>query len=344
MSNAQPHTHSASCTCHLSRRALLVGASALCGTAVLPRGARAQGASIIDTHHHFYPPPYQQAWMDWENAHKIPHFPSSQDVWTREKAVAEMDKNGIRTGMLTLASTPGVWFDAGPEAAARMVRVCSDYGAEMVQDFPGRFGLFAPLSMLDTDTTLKEIEYAFDVLHADGVGLQSNYGDKWLGHASFKPVWDELNRRKAVVYVHPLVANCCGNLSVGTFPAVLEVPHDTTRTITSLLLSGTSSSARYQGCFMRRNHADTAGRMSPTAKPGREFAPRISGELAPQLRHGHATSVPTMAADKPAVRLTITYGTDYPASAQHVTLAQSGLSADPEATKAGMRMGWCLPR
>ncbi|MGA8225070.1 MAG: amidohydrolase, partial [Xanthobacteraceae bacterium] len=115
MSNAQPHTHSASCTCHLSRRALLVGASALCGTAVLPRGARAQGASIIDTHHHFYPPPYQQAWMDWENAHKIPHFPSSQDVWTRDKAVAEMDKNGIRTGMLTLASTPGVWFDAGPE-------------------------------------------------------------------------------------------------------------------------------------------------------------------------------------------------------------------------------------
>ena len=164
MSNAQPHTHSASCTCHLSRRALLVGASALCGTAVLPRGARAQGASIIDTHHHFYPPPYQQAWMDWENAHKIPHFPSSQDVWTRDKAVAEMDKNGIRTGMLTLASTPGVWFDAGPEAAARMVRVCSDYGAEMVQDFPGRFGLFAPLSMLDTDTTLKEIEYAFDML------------------------------------------------------------------------------------------------------------------------------------------------------------------------------------
>ena len=118
-----------------------------------------------------------------------------------------MDKNGIRTGMLSVASTPGVWFDAGPEAAAGMVarlqRVC---GAEMVRDFPGRFGLFATLSMLDIDATLKEIEYAFDTLKADGVGLQTNYGDKWLGNAAYRPVFEELNRRKAVVYVHPLVA------------------------------------------------------------------------------------------------------------------------------------------
>jgi predicted TIM-barrel fold metal-dependent hydrolase len=55
----------------------------------------------------------------------------------------------------------------------------------------------------------------------------------------YAPVWEELNRRKAVVYVHPLVAQCCAQLSVGAFPAVIEVPHDATRTVTSLLLSGT---------------------------------------------------------------------------------------------------------
>ena len=126
-----------------------------------------------------------------------------------------MDRGGVRTAVLSIASTPGVWFDAGPEAAGRMVRTCNDYGAEMMRDHPGRFGLFATLSMLDTDATLKEIEYAFDTLKADGVGIQSNYGDKWLGHPSFKPVFEELNRRKAIVYVHPLVASCCGNLSVG---------------------------------------------------------------------------------------------------------------------------------
>jgi hypothetical protein len=119
-----------------------------------------------------------------------------------------------------------------------MARDCNDYAAKWMRDKPGRFGLFATLSMIDIDRTLKEIEYAFDTLKADGIGLQSSYGDKWLGNSKYKPVFDELNRRGAVVYVHPLVADCCGTLSVGTFPAVIEVPHDTTRCVTSLLLSG----------------------------------------------------------------------------------------------------------
>jgi hypothetical protein len=98
--------------------------------------------------------------------------------------------------------------------------------------------------VIDIDRTLKEIEYAFDALKADGVGLQSSYGDKWLGNGKYKPVFDELNRRGTVVYVHPLVADCCGTLSVGTFPAIIEVPHDTTRCVTSLLLSGSLRAGR----------------------------------------------------------------------------------------------------
>ena len=126
------------------------------------------------------------------------------------------------------------------------------------------------------------VEYAFDTLKADGVGLQSNYGDKWLGNMAYKPIWDELNRRKVVVYVHPLVAACCGNLSVGTFPALIEVPHDTTRTITSLLLSG--SFARYRDIRWLFSHAGgtipmLAGRIDSFygARPNlKEFAPEGS--------------------------------------------------------------------
>ena len=73
------------------------------------------------------------------------------------------------------------------------------------------------------------------------------------GYAAYNPRWDELNRRKAVVDVHPLVAACFGNISVGTFPAVIEVPHDTTRTIISLLLSG--SFARYRDIQRLFSHA-----------------------------------------------------------------------------------------
>jgi predicted TIM-barrel fold metal-dependent hydrolase len=289
---------------------------------VLPSRGQAQAPkrTLIDTHFHFYPPEYQKAFTDWEDARKLPHF-SVQSEWSRQNAVEAMDKNGITTALLSLPSTAGLWFDAGPEAAVRMVRICNDFGAQMVRDFPGRFGLLAPLSMLDIDTTLKEIEYVFDTLKADGVGLQSNYGDKWLGHASYKPVFDELNRRKALVYVHPLVANCCGNLAVGTFPAVIEVPHDTTRTITNLLLSG--GFARWRDIRWLFSHAGgtwpmMAGRVNAfyAKHPKRpEFAPEGIDAEVRRLYYdtANATSAPTLAALTTLVPVSqITYGTDYP--------------------------------
>jgi len=203
------------------------------------------------------------------------------------------------------------------------VRTCQDFGAEMVRDHKGRFGLFAPLTMLDIDATLKEIEYVFDTLHADGVGLQSNYGDKWLGNPLYKPVFEELNRRKAVVYVHPLVASCCAQLSVGAFPAVIEVPHDTTRTVTSLLLGGTF--ARLPDIKWLFSHGGgtipmLAGRIQ--AFYGRSTRGEQGGltaeGIAEQFRRLHydtanATSAPAMAALMKLVPTSqITFGSDYP--------------------------------
>jgi predicted TIM-barrel fold metal-dependent hydrolase len=238
-----------------------------------------------------YPPAYLKRQMEWEGARKMPPFPGVAD-WTPARAIEQMDKSGVRTAVLSLASTPGLWFDDGAEAANKTARMCQDYAAEMQKDYPGRFGIFAPLSMLNIDATLKEIEHAFDVIKADGINLQSNYGDKWLGNPIYKPVLEELNRRKAVVYVHPLVAACCSQLSVGTFPAVIEVPHDTTRTVTSLLLSG--SFARYRDIKWLFSHAGgtipmMAGRINSFygARPNlKEFAPDgIEGEFKPLLRH-----------------------------------------------------------
>src|SRR5579864_8622470 len=240
------HRFSPTCSCCVSRRTFLASAAAIGATTLLPgEDAAAQGApaKLIDTHHHFYPPPYQKAWADWEDQRKIPHL-GVQLAWTREQDIEAMDKNGITAAVLSLPSTPGVWFDGSAGPAHDIARMCSDFAAEMVRDHPGRYGLFAPLSMIDIDATLKEIEYVFDTLHADGVNLQTNYGDKWLGDPAYKPVFEELNRRKALAYVHPLVASCCARLSVGAFPAVIEVPHNTTRTVTSLLLSGSFARER----------------------------------------------------------------------------------------------------
>jgi predicted TIM-barrel fold metal-dependent hydrolase len=337
----------ACCGMSSSRRQFLAGVAAIGTAAMLPRTAKAQSAAtLIDTHYHFYPPEYQKLWLDWEEKRKLPHFPG-QVAWSRAKTIEDMDKNGIRTAIQSLASTPGLWFDLPAPEAARIARVCNDYGAEMIRDYPGRFGLFATLSMLDVDTTLKEIEYVFDTLKTDGVGLQSNYGDKWLGHAMYKPIFDELNRRKALVYVHPLVAACCGNLSVGTFPAVIEVPHDTTRTVTSLLLSG--GFARWRDIKWLFSHAGgtipmMAGRINSfySARPNlKEFAPEgIEGELR-RLHYdtANATFPPNMAALLKLVPVSqVTYGTDYPyfGMGQMTNLKNTGLSdADLNAIGSG---------
>ena len=334
------HFCSGCCGPSWSRRGFLAGFAALGLASTLPSVTALGQAkpTLIDTHLHFYPPEYQKLWLGYEDARKQPHFPG-QVAWSREKLLEDMDSNGVRTGILSVASTPGVWFDLGAAEAGRLARICNDYAAEMMRDHPGRFGLFATLSMLDIDATLKEIEYAFDTLKADGIGLQTSYGDKWLGNAAYRPVLEELNRRKAVVYVHPLVANCCSALGVGTFPAVIEVPHDTTRTVTSLLLSG--SFARYRDIKWLFSHAGgtipmMAGRINSFygARPDlKEFAPEgIEGELR-RLHYdtANATFAPSMAALLKLVPASqITYGTDYPyfGFGQFAQLQKLGLSTE----------------
>lgn len=312
-----------------------LGAVGLSGCAAPAAGSAAR---VVDTHHHFYAPDYQKAWLDWEVKRNIPHF-SQQVAWTRERSVAEMDKGGVGTSMLSLASTPGVWFDSSVPDAVRMARGCNEYGANMVRDFPRRFGLFATLPMIDVDASLKEIDYAFGTLKAQGVGLQTNYGDKWPGDPFYKPIFEELNRRKAVVYFHPLVATCCGRLSVGTFPAVIEVPHDTTRAVVSLLLSG--SFARYRDIKWLFSHGGgtipmLAGRVNffhGQAKNIDQFAPDgIEAELK-RLHYDTANAThpaPMAALLKLVPETQVVFGSDYPyvpIDTQVTALRQLGLAS-----------------
>jgi predicted TIM-barrel fold metal-dependent hydrolase len=298
-----------------------------------------KGEQLIDTHHHFYAPEYQNAWLDWEKKRNIPHF-QQQVGWSRAKAVEDMDKAGVRTAILSLASTPGVWFDASTPDIARMAHLCNEYGADMVRSYPGRFGLFATLPMVDVDSSLREIEYAFGTLNADGVGLQTNYGDKWPGDPAYRPIFEELNRRKAVVYFHPLVASCCGRLSVGTFPAVIEVPHDTTRAVVSLLLSG--SFARYRDIKWLFSHAGgtvpmLAGRMEYffNFRPDKDkIAPQGYEAEFRRLYYdtANATHPSSMAALLKLVPGSqVVYGSDYPYVAmgtQAAALRSQGLPGD----------------
>ena len=324
------------------RRKFIGAMGALGAAAMLPgcAGMRERAPRrLIDTHHHFYPPEYQKAWIDWEDKRSIPGFPT-QRAWSRARSIEEMDKAGVQSAVLSLASTPGVWFDLPPAEAGRMARLCNEYGADMMREYAGRFALFATLPMIDADASLKEIEYAFDTLKADGVGLQTNYGDKWAGDAAYRPIFEELNRRKALVYFHPLVASCCGRLSVGTFPAVIEVPHDTTRAVASLLLSG--SFARYRDIRWLFSHAGgtvpmLAGRMDFFFGFRKDIAQLAPQGVEAEFRRlnydtANATHPASMAALLKLVPDTqVVFGTDYPyvpIAPQAQALERLGLSAD----------------
>jgi predicted TIM-barrel fold metal-dependent hydrolase len=157
-----------------------------------------------------------------------------------QKSLDDMDKAGIATSMCSPTTPQLNFLDTDKDAAARIARESNEYTKKLMSDHPGRFGLFAMLPLPNIDESLKEIAYSFDTLKADGVGVMTNYGDKWLGYPQFAPVWEELNRRKATVYTHPTTANCCLNLVQGLPESAIEWGTDTTRSIVNLIFSGTS--------------------------------------------------------------------------------------------------------
>jgi predicted TIM-barrel fold metal-dependent hydrolase len=221
-----------------SRRGFLLGALgsaalAACSTpgAPPPPPMELGAGRRIDVHHHASPP----AWLAVARQRGIDGLAIN---WSVQKSLADMDRGGVQASIVSI-TTPGVVFqDMDVAAGRRLARECNEWQAQLVRDHPGRFGFFAALPMRDTEGSLAEIAYALDVLKADGIGLLTSYGDKWLGDPAYFPIMEELNRRKAVVYTHPTTANCCGNLQANVQPVMIEFGTDTTRTIASILFNG----------------------------------------------------------------------------------------------------------
>ena len=153
--------------------------------------------------------------------------------------------------MISIAPAGNPFSD--PATAVRLTRECNEYISRLSADHPGRFGLFASLPLPNIDASLTEVAYAFDTLKADGIALFTSYGDKWLGDPAFNPVFEELNRRRAVVYTHPNTANCCGNLIPNIGEGIIEWGTDTTRAIARIVFGG--AAARYPDVRLIFSHA-----------------------------------------------------------------------------------------
>ena len=213
----------------------------------------------IDTHHHFFPSVYVDA-VGWEMLAAVMPNGKAPD-WSVQAALDVLDENDIETAILSVSSGPKL------RHADVLLRQCNEAAAELRLSHPKRFGSFASLPLPDIDASLREVEFSLDQLQVHGFIVFTSYDGRYLGDDLFKPILEELNRRGAVVFVHP-------NMPAYSVPAVapasvLEFPFETTRTATSMLIAGVP--ARYPRIRFILSHA---GGTLPS------LAPRIALSLS----------------------------------------------------------------
>lgn len=289
----------------------------------------------IDVHHHMFPPFVQERWKK-DNIRAAPVAMR----WTLDATLDEMNKGGVATAILSLASGGLNLPRLSADENRKLTRMVNDYGAKLRRDHPGRFGLFAHVPMPDVDGTLKEIEYALDELKADGIALSTSYGNQFLGDPDFRPVMDELQRRRATVYVHPGRPNCCDALTPQVPGSFTEYPQDTNRTVMSLLFSGTFTRSRDVRWIFSHGGAAVpllAGRVNALAKiqlknQAQVLPDGIDFELKRlYYETANAAYAPNIAALlKFAPISQVLFGTDYPYVSVTETaddLSKAGLSA-----------------
>jgi predicted TIM-barrel fold metal-dependent hydrolase len=299
------------------KSAAAIGAGAMLPAAGLLAQSVAPGAHAvpgrIDVHHHLYPPFYVKA---MEADLKAQGF--NARPWTPESSLEKMDKAGVATAMLSPVQR--LVMDSMSDKSQRARDLCrqnNEYNAKLVKDYPGRFGHFAALPLPDTDASLKEVEYSLDTLKADGIALWTDYLDKWVGDPDFAPVFNELNRRKAVVFFHPARATCCRNLPGQS--GIIEYDIDTARAIDSLLLNGTLS--RCPDVSYIFSHAGGAFSVL-AARINDDFPKRLQDRVPHGVDYevkrlyfdtAHASKAPALDALKDIVPISqILYGSDVP--------------------------------
>ena len=307
----------------LNRRTFLGGALSSLALKAFAQNGGGTRPFRIDIHHHFGP----EVWVSAVKGK--PLLQPANTTWTPEKSLDDMDRGGVAAAVISITN-PGLWFgDSG--FTIRLARACNEYAAKLMTQYPNRFGFFAAMPLPDVDGTLKEIGYAYDTLKADGVGLFTNYGDTWMGNPSYRPVLEELNRRNALVHVHPTAANCCRELNYapGVGPGSMEYGTDTTRAITAVCFNGDAT--RYPNIRWIWSHAGgtmpfLAGRIDGASG---NFKTQMPNGLIPELKKfyydvaGAANAGAVVSLQKLVNSDKILFGTDFPPGGSSRAVAQA---------------------
>lgn len=271
-----------------------------------------KNAYRIDVHQHIVPPFY----ADGVTSHGGDPSGTVTPAWSVGSALDFMDQQEIAVAVLSLTAPSVVSWPAGTRRAA--ARRVNEYTAEVVAKQPGRFGNFATLPLPDIEGALLELAHCFDVLHADGVILLSNYNGHYVGDAMFEPVWAELNLRKAVVLLHPTQPVMAS--ATGVAGPLVDYPFDTTRAALQLVLNGVMD--RYQNVHVILAHAggflpyashrmvELARLFEPTARAPDELLATFKRFYFDTALSSGPAALPTLTAFADPAR--ILFGSDFP--------------------------------
>lgn len=275
----------------------------------------------IDVHQHYLAKHY----LDAIGVDRVTASSTVRSVpdWSVGASLELMDRLAIDSAILSV-SDPGVEMKT-EASTARLARECNEGQAKAASDHARRLGFYAALPLPDVTAALREIAYALDVLHADGVAMLTNYRGTYLGDPSFWPMFEELDRRNAVLFVHPTAPNDVRGFA-DIAPAILEFPFDTTRAIVSFLYHGTA--ARFPKVRVIWSHGGgampyLAGRTAVVSARDAKFAQSGPARLLPALRNFYyditqSASPPTFAALRKLVPMTrLLYGSDRPFAAEN---------------------------
>lgn len=215
-------------------------------------------ASLIDLHAHYLTEHYVE--QARKAGHPGPDGMPAWAGWDPESHLALMNQNNIERSILSLSS-PGVHFGDN-DAARALARTMNQFASTVARARPDRFGFFATLPLPDVDGAIDELDHACDVLGAHGVAVQTNYHGTYLSDPTLEPLFAELDRRRAVLLVHPTGPSCRPGLAHQPPPPVLEFLFETTRTVIDLILGGVT--ARHPGVRLLIPHG---GAVLPLVAP-----------------------------------------------------------------------------
>jgi aminocarboxymuconate-semialdehyde decarboxylase len=159
--------------------------------------------------------------------------PAMTDV---DKRLEDMDRVGIDVEVVSL-STPNVFFTNADHQPA-VARMINNSYAELVAKHPTRFKGFASIPMDAPDAALNELHRAIDVLKLNGVILLSNIGGKPLTSPEYRPFFEEANRMKLCIFLHPMLPANSDAFREYVLGPIIGFPFDTSLAVARLCYDG----------------------------------------------------------------------------------------------------------